>query len=128
MGLGLEGRRDFARRSIRPGRRSSADVRLAKLCLYWVTPLPPTPSLGGPEGDQKLRCFLGCAFDATEGFGHVFLGQHHQHNWAFVSRFWPGRVLKPHMCGVKKEIGGPNRPHDAHDAGSWGFLGPQNAL
>ena len=30
------------------------------------------------------------------------------------------RVLKPRMCGVKKEIGGPNRPYDAHDAGSWG--------
>ena len=28
--------------------------------------------------------------------------------------------MKPHMCGVKREIGGPNRPHDAHDAGSWG--------
>ena len=27
------------------------------------------------------------------------------------------------MCGVKKEIGGPNRPHDAHDAGSWGAAG-----
>ena len=32
-------------------------------------------------------------------------------------------VLKPHMCGVKKEIGGPNKPHDAHDAGSWGAAG-----
>ena len=27
------------------------------------------------------------------------------------------------MCGVKKEIGDPNRPHDAHDAGSWGPAG-----
>ena len=73
-------------------------------------PVPPTPSLGGPGG-----VFLG-------GFGHVFLGQHHQqHNWAFVSHFWPpqhiwgfGGVLKPHMCGVKREFGDPNRPHDAH--------------
>ena len=24
------------------------------------------------------------------------------------------------MCGVKKEIGCPNKPHDAHNAGSWG--------
>ena len=32
-------------------------------------------------------------------------------------------VLKPHICGVKKEIGGPDRPHDAHDAGSWGAAG-----
>ena len=24
------------------------------------------------------------------------------------------------MCGVKKEVGGPNRPRDAHDAGPWG--------
>ena len=32
-------------------------------------------------------------------------------------------VLKPHICGVKKEIGGPNRPHDAPDAGSWGAAG-----
>ena len=32
-------------------------------------------------------------------------------------------VLKPHICGVKKEIRGPNRPHDAHDAGSWGVAG-----
>ena len=31
-----------------------------------------------------------------------------------------GGVLKLHMCDVKREIGGPNRPHDAHDAGSWG--------
>ena len=28
-----------------------------------------------------------------------------------------------HMCGVKREIGGPNRRHDAHDAGSWGAAG-----
>ena len=27
------------------------------------------------------------------------------------------------MCGVKKETGGPNRPHDAHDAVSWGAAG-----
>ena len=27
------------------------------------------------------------------------------------------------MCGVKKEIGGPNRPHDADDAGAWGAAG-----
>ena len=27
------------------------------------------------------------------------------------------------MCGVKREIGGPNRPHDAHDAGSRGAAG-----
>ena len=26
-------------------------------------------------------------------------------------------------CGVKREIGGPNRPHDAHAAGSWGAAG-----
>ena len=31
--------------------------------------------------------------------------------------------MKPHMCGVKREIGGPNRPHDAHDAGSCGAAG-----
>ena len=76
---------------------------------------------------------FGCVFEAsphaTEGSGHFF-GQHHQQNWAFVSHFWPprhtysfGGVLKPHMCGVTKEIGGPNRPHDAHDAGSSGAAG-----
>ena len=29
------------------------------------------------------------------------------------------------MCGLKKEFGGPNKnkPHDAHDAGSWGAAG-----
>ena len=27
------------------------------------------------------------------------------------------------MCSVKKEVGGPNRPDDAHDAGSWGAAG-----
>ena len=27
------------------------------------------------------------------------------------------------MCGVNKEIGGPDGPHDAHDAGSWGATG-----
>ena len=26
------------------------------------------------------------------------------------------------MCGVKREIGGSNRPHDAHDAGAAGHL------
>ena len=37
------------------------------------------------------------------------------------------RVLEgPHMVSRGK-WGGPNRPHDAHDAGSWGMLGPQNA-
>ena len=35
-------------------------------------------------------------------------------------------VLKPHTCGVKKEIEGPNRPHDAHDAGSLGAAGRLN--
>ena len=30
------------------------------------------------------------------------------------------------MCGVKREIGGPNRPRDAHDAGSWGAAGRLN--
>ena len=81
----------------------------------------------------------GCVFEASphgrDGFGHEILCQHHQHNWAFVSHVWPifgppqhisgfGGVLKPHMCGVKREIGGPNRPHDAHDAaGSWGPAG-----
>ena len=34
-----------------------------------------------------------------------------------------GGVLKPHMCRVKREIGGPNRPHNAHDAGSGGVQG-----
>ena len=58
--------------------------------------------------------------------GIEILGQHHQHTWAFVSHFGhlgSGGVLKPHMCGVKREIGGPNRPHDAHDAGSLGAAG-----
>ena len=32
---------------------SSADARLAKLCLYGVLPLALTPSLGGPGGGQK---------------------------------------------------------------------------
>ena len=27
-----------------------------------------------------------------------------------------GAVLEPHTCGVKRENGGPNRPHDAQDA------------
>ena len=49
---------------------------------------------------------------------------------AFVSQFWTpqhnsgfGAVLEPHLCGVKKEVGGAKRPHDAHDAGSWGAAG-----
>ena len=36
---------------------------------------------------------FGCVFEASpsgrDGFGHEILGQHHQHNWAFVSHFWP---------------------------------------
>ena len=31
------------------------------------------------------------------------------------------------MADVKKDIGGPNRPHDAHDAGCWDRLGAENA-
>ena len=27
------------------------------------------------------------------------------------------------LCGVKREIWGPNRPHDAHNAGPWGAAG-----
>ena len=55
----------------------------------------------------------------------VFSGQHHEHDWAFVCQYLNipggfGGVLGPHMCGVKKEIGGPNKPHDA---GSWGAAG-----
>ena len=39
-------------------------------------------------------------------------------------------MLEPriYMCGVKKDIGGPNSHHDAHGAGSRGLLGPQKAL
>ena len=112
---------------------SSADARLAKLCLYGVTPLPPTPSFGGPGGGSKMKMIFGRFPHGREGLGHVFLGKHHQHNWAFVSHIWPpqhnqglGMVLKPHICGVKKEIRGPNRPHDAHDAGCWGAAGHFN--
>ena len=46
-----------------------------------------------------------------------FLGQHHQHNWAFVSHAFGRGLEAPYVC-VKKEFGGPNRPHDADDAGS----------
>ena len=42
---------------------------------------------------SKIKVISGCVFEAspsgTEGFGHEILGQHHQHNWAFVSHFWP---------------------------------------
>ena len=81
-----------------------------------------------------IKVIFGHAFEAsphaTEGFGHAF--------------FWPASsaqlclrfsllatstylgVLTPHMCGAKKEIGGPNKPPDAHDAGSWGAAGRLN--
>ena len=32
------------------------------------------------------------------------------------------------MCGVKKDIGGPHRPHDAHDAGCCGAINPNHTL
>ena len=66
------------------------------------------------------------------GLRAISAGQHHQHNWADISHFWTPQVPRvldgcwnrhmSHMCGVK-EIRGPNRPHDAHDAGSWGVAG-----
>ena len=76
--------------------------------LIGARPGPPTFYLGGPGGGflgSKIRVIFGCVFEAspsgTEGFGHEILGQHHQHNWAFVSHFWPifghlniSRVLK----------------------------------
>ena len=37
-----------------------------------------------------------------------------------------GGVLEPHMRGVKKGYGDPNRPHDAHEAGSWRAAGRFN--
>ena len=60
---------------------SSADARLAKLCLWGGRPVPPTPSFGGPGGvlsGVKIEVMFGCVFvaslHATEGFGHVFFG------------------------------------------------------
>ena len=72
-------------------------------------------------------CFWGVKITAiVGGFRSILAGQHHQHNWADVSHFWtpqiPGVLDGCWMCGVK-EMRGPNRPHDAHDAGSWGAAG-----
>ena len=74
---------------------------------------------------------FGSVFEAsphvTEGSGHVILGQHHQHSWAFVSHFWPHlefwRGLEASYVWCQEGNWGLNRPHDAHDAGSWGAAG-----
>ena len=54
----------------------------------------------------------------------------HQHHWSFVSHFWTprhnsgfGGVSEAHECGVKTEMGGLNRVHDAHDTSCWGAAG-----
>ena len=51
---------------------------------------------------------FGCVFEASPharyGFGHEILGQRHQHNWAFVSHFWP--IFGPFLATSTKW--GPN--------------------
>ena len=65
--------------------------------LIGARPGPPTFSLEGPGGvffgGSKIKVIFGCVSEASphgrDGFGHEILGQHHQHNWAFVFHFGP---------------------------------------
>ena len=57
---------------------SNVDAHVAKLCSHGVTPIPPTPSLGGPGGvflGVNSKVIFGCMFEASphamEGFGHA---------------------------------------------------------
>ena len=70
------------------------DTRLAELCLWGRGPFrrpPPLEALEVCFWMSKIKVIFGWLFEAsphaTKGFGHVFLGQHHQHNWAFVFHF-----------------------------------------
>ena len=111
--------------------------------LIGARPGPPTPSLEGPGGvflgGQQLKWFLAAFLRLPPTVGMV-LGMKF---WASIistiepSFFIFGPFLATstylafcrgleasYVCAcVKREVGGPNRPHDAHDAGSWGAAG-----
>ena len=114
---------------------SSADVRLAKATFYGSADLPPLealdPCFSGSEIKTLLDAFLSLSPKQRKVLGQFFRPASSTH---FGLRF-SLLVLEPNMCGVKKETGSPNRPHDGHDVGSWGAAGrlkcamnPNNAL
>ena len=89
--------------------------------LYGVTPLLPTFSRNGFWW-SRLETFFGCAFgaspNATEGLGQFF--------WPASSAQWGAHFSfldistyvgswRGHMCSINRELGGPDRPQDAHD-------------
>ena len=107
--------------------RPIADARLAKLCFMGVWPGRPLEALEPCFWASKIRVILGCGLEAPypspgyRGFGAIFAG-HHQLGLRFCLLdtstclgFW--RVLELPVRGVKNEVEGPNRPHDA--PGSW---------
>ena len=64
---------------------------------------------------------------ATEGLGQYFFWASIistvGHSFLTCEHLNTPMVLEGCWNGVKKEIGGPNRPHDAQDAGPGGLLG-----
>ena len=65
------------------------------------------------------------------GFGAIFSGQHHQHNWAFVSHLSTSQyilgfvgVMDPHICGVIREIGAQISLMMLMMLTCWGLLEP----
>ena len=95
--------------------------------LMGARPVPPTLSLRGPGGvfwGSKIKVITGCVFGLPPAVRKVLsmflLGQYHkkQLGLRFLSR-----VLSLICVVSRREIGRPNRPYDAHDAGSWGAAG-----
>ena len=63
-------------------------------------------------GGSKIKVMSGCILEAfaTEGLGQFFRAD--TISTIGLSFLTFGEVLEPHMRGVKKQIGSPNRPHD----------------
>ena len=94
---------------------SSADARLAKAMLHGVRPIRRPAQLEALQpcvGGSKIKVMSGCILEAfaTEGLGPFFRAD--TISTIGLSFLTFGGVLEPHMRGVKKQIGSPNRPHD----------------
>ena len=99
-------------------------MQLLKLnnALWGVRHRPPTTVKKWVLGSENSRRCFGRAF--VEGLGQpassARLGFRFQFGTPQYTQGFGG-VLEPHICGVKKENGGPG-PMDAHYAGLEGLL------
>ena len=61
---------------------------LGQMLYFLVVSEGSTPKVTTFGPNPSSRPVFEASPNSTEGFGYDFLGQHHQHKWAFVSDFW----------------------------------------